>query len=93
MTVFSRITQGPFDPEIIQSEYSIQDEEIKVNLSQTYSSDHLILHKPDIHALNFFIITTELNKVLFSKIRFLCKLSSLALLNSVTPPSPVNESS
>ena len=97
MTVFSRITQGPFDPEIIQSEYSIQDEEIKVNLSQTYSSDHLILHKPDIHALKFFIITTELNKVLLSKIRvvsrFLCKLSSLALLNSVTPPSPVNESS
>lgn len=25
----SRITEGPFDPEIIQSEYSIQDEEIK----------------------------------------------------------------
>ena len=26
----SRITEGPFDPEVIQSEYSIQDEEIKV---------------------------------------------------------------
>lgn len=25
-----RITQGPFDPEVIQSEYSIKDQEIKV---------------------------------------------------------------
>ena len=36
----SRITEGPFDPEVIQSEYSIQDEEIKVmtlQLSQEWS--------------------------------------------------------
>lgn len=25
-----RITQGPFDPEVIQSDYSIKDQEIKV---------------------------------------------------------------
>lgn len=38
----SRITEGPFDPEVIQSEYSIQDEEIKVmtlQLSQEWSID------------------------------------------------------
>lgn len=29
-----RITEGPFDPEVIQSEYSIQDEEIKVTTLQ-----------------------------------------------------------
>lgn len=28
-----RITQGPFDPEVIQSEYSIKDQEIKVRQS------------------------------------------------------------
>lgn len=33
----SRITQGPFDPEIIQSEHSIQDEEIKGILATSAS--------------------------------------------------------
>ncbi|KAJ7340082.1 Proliferation-associated protein 2G4 [Desmophyllum pertusum] len=32
-----RITQGPFDPEIIQSEYSIQDEDIKAILATSAS--------------------------------------------------------
>ena len=46
MVVFSflcRITEGPFDPEIIQSEYSIQDEEIKVSIvTVTVTSPDLV---------------------------------------------------
>lgn len=33
----SRITQGPFDPEIVQSEYSLQDDEIKAILATSAS--------------------------------------------------------
>ena len=43
----SRITEGPFDPEVIQSEYSIQDEEIKVmalQVSQEWSIILFLLH-------------------------------------------------
>jgi len=61
-----------------------------------------ILHKPEFMHLVLFIVSTKLNKVyihenednLLSEMKvvlhFLGKLSSLVLLNRVTPPPPVN---
>ncbi|KAK2551732.1 Proliferation-associated protein 2G4 [Acropora cervicornis] len=45
-----RITEGPFDPEVIQSEYSIQDEEIKALLAT--STDEKVLQEKKEQAMS-----------------------------------------
>lgn len=45
-----RITEGPFDPEVIQSEYSIQDEEIKALLAT--STDEKVLREKKEQAMS-----------------------------------------